>query len=215
MNEKQELFHSTVTFTGLGEARIDNLTQQQAWQVADVMRLIERKPPSYSENGVLLYSVTTVTTDVVAEGRAISARAGFLSRLFRRLNAWMMGGALLLLLIPVLSAPASAQELKTRANPNGPASGLSGVRRNDRAVTELLDEQLKCLADIAARRKAGEPAKAECPALDAFVDRTPLCDLFRYDGAFTLEEERAIKYALIEAAYFGYQHAQRKRGSDD
>src|SRR5215475_1667078 len=109
MNEKQELFHSTVTFTGLGEARIDNLTQQQAWQVADVMRLIERKPPNYSESGVLLYSVTT---SVAGERETISARGGLLSRLMRRLGAWM---APLIFFAFMLGAQSTfAQELKAR-----------------------------------------------------------------------------------------------------
>jgi hypothetical protein len=89
MSKEQKLFHSTVTFTGLGEATIRDLTQEQAWAIQDVMRLIELKPPSYSENGMLLYHVTTSLAD---SSRATTVEGGFLSRLMRRFNAWMMGG---------------------------------------------------------------------------------------------------------------------------
>ena len=111
MSKKQNLFHSTVTFTGVGSATIRDVTQEQAWAIQDVMRLIERQPPRYSENGYLLYHVTTEPAD---SSRAITVEGGFLSRLWRRAGAWMMGGCVVVALL--LGAQESgAQELRARA----------------------------------------------------------------------------------------------------
>jgi hypothetical protein len=46
------------------------------------------------------------------QASSLAERAG---AMWRRFNAWMMGGALLLLLIPIPPAPALAQRLKPRA----------------------------------------------------------------------------------------------------
>ena len=80
--------HCTVTFTGVGSARINDLTQEQAWRLQDVMRLIECRPPNYSPDGVLLYSVKTELAD---ERETIIAGGGFLTRLWRRALA-LTGG---------------------------------------------------------------------------------------------------------------------------
>lgn len=115
-----------------------------------------------------------------------------------------------MLLIIFLCLAASAQD---GARPsNGPQSGMSGVRRTDKTVRALLDIQLKCLDSIARRRRAGDTAKAECPAFDAALKGTPLASLVRYSFAVKLSpgEEEGLKYALLEAAYFGYQHAIEK-----
>ena len=106
-----------------------------------------------------------------------------------------------LFVILLLTVLASAQ------NPNGQRSGMSGVRRTDKAVRALLELQLKCFDDIARRRRAGERALAECPEFDAALRRTPLSSVFRYEliAEPSPEDELAIKYAIVEAAYFGYQ----------
>jgi hypothetical protein len=110
MSKEQKLFHSTVTFTGVGSARIDNLTQEQAWAIQNVMRLIERKPPSYSANGDLLYHVTTELAD---KRQATTVEGGFLARLMRRFNAWAMGGCVIVAL--TLGAQEGfAQELRAK-----------------------------------------------------------------------------------------------------
>jgi len=111
MSKEQKLFHSTVTFTGVGSARIDNLTQEQAWQVSDILRLIERQPPRYSANGDLLYCVETSVAD---SSRAITVEGGFIARLMRRFNNWMMGGCIIVALM-LGAREAFAQELRARA----------------------------------------------------------------------------------------------------
>lgn len=110
MSKKQKLFHCTVTFTGVGSATIRDVTQEQAWAIQDVMRLIERQPPRYSNNGDLLYFVTTET---VTPAAAITVRGGFLARLMRRFNAWAMGGCVILALM--LGAECLAQDFGPRA----------------------------------------------------------------------------------------------------
>ena len=111
MSKKQKLFHSTVTFTGVGSARIDNLTQEQAWAIQDVMRLIERQPPNYSANGYLLYHVTTEPAN---SPKAITVGGGFIARLMRRFSAWAMSGCVIIALM-LGAQEAGAQELKARA----------------------------------------------------------------------------------------------------
>lgn len=129
-----------------------------------------------------------------------------LNQLWRGLNAWMAP----LLLLAVLTPAAMTQD--GGRTPNGAQSGMSGVRRTDKTVRALLGIQLKCLDDIARRRRAGDPAKAECPAFDAALKATPLSSLVRYDLAVKLSpaDEEGLKYAILEAAYFGYQHASEK-----
>jgi hypothetical protein len=117
-----------------------------------------------------------------------------------------------ILLILFLILPASVMAQERARTPNGAQSGMSGVRRTDKTVRALLGIQLKCLDDIARRRRAGDSAKAECPALDAALKGTPLASLVRYDLTVKLSpaDEEGLKYAILEAAYFGYQHASEK-----
>ena len=128
----KELFHSTVTFTGVGGARIDNLTQEQAWAIQDVMRLIERQPPRYSANGVLLYSVKTETA---AESQAVAVSGGFLTRLMRRFNAWAMGGCVIIAcLLPGLGfaqerlSPRAVEPIRIEIATRGRGAAFSGTR---------------------------------------------------------------------------------------
>src|SRR5687767_11684802 len=125
MSKEQKLFHSTVTFHGLGEARIDNLTQEQAWQIQDVMRLIEPQAPNYSARGVLLYSVKTETADKRA---GVTVRPGFLARLMRRFNAWAVGGCVV---IALLGAAAIAQDRKPRVSVAAQDGELARLLRDE------------------------------------------------------------------------------------
>lgn len=92
------------------------------------------------------------------------------------------------------------------------SSGLTGVRRNDHTIQALLKAQLKCLGEISAQRLAGRKPKVECPELDTMIEQTNLNAIVRYEivSPLTPDDEKGIKYAILEAAYFGYRQGVRR-----
>jgi hypothetical protein len=92
------------------------------------------------------------------------------------------------------------------------SSGLTGVRKNDHTIRALLKAQLKCLDEISAQRRLRQHPKVECPELDDMIAQTPLSVLVRYEIAspITPEDAMGIKYAILEAAYFGHRYSVSK-----
>jgi hypothetical protein len=110
-----------------------------------------------------------------------------------------------LFFLAILWPSSAAQELHFNGG-RSVSSGLTGVRKNDHTIRALLKAQLKCLDEISARRLAGESPKRECPDLDKMIEETPLHLFVRYEIQTNLSQEEinGIKYAILEAAYFGY-----------
>jgi hypothetical protein len=101
--------------------------------------------------------------------------------------------------LAVLWPAQAAQEPQFNNDVRSVSSGLTGVRKNDHLIQALLKVQLKCLDEISAQRRAGKM-------------QTPLNALVRYEVAspLTPEDAMGIKYAILEAAYFGYRQGVRR-----
>ncbi len=114
--------------------------------------------------------------------------------------------------LAVLWPTHAAQEPHFNNDVRSVSSGLTGVRKNDHTIQALLKAQLKCLDELSAQRLAGKRLKVECPELDDMIKQTSLNVLVRYEIAspITPEDAMGIKYAILEAAYFGYQQGVRR-----